>query len=353
MSALFSPLRLRDVEFRNRAWVSPMCQYSADDGVATDWHLVHLGSRAAGGAGLVMAEATAVLPEGRISPGCTGLWSDKHGEAFAPAARFIRSQGAVPGIQLAHAGRKASTGLPWENHGPLPAFKGGWKPVAPSSIPFDEGHTVPKALDLDGIADVVSAYQAAALRAQEAGFEVVELHFAHGYLVGEFFSPLTNKRDDAYGGSFDNRVRLAVEVTRAVREVWPEGNPLFARVSATDWAEGGWDLDQTVALAKLLKAEGLDLMDCSSGGTVPKVKIPAGPGYQVPFAEAVRARTGLPTAAVGFITEPKQAEEIVSSGKADAVFLARQFLREPYWPQRAAKELGAEAHWPKQYLRAK
>jgi 2,4-dienoyl-CoA reductase-like NADH-dependent reductase (Old Yellow Enzyme family) len=353
MSTLFSPLTLRGLTLRNRAWVSPMCQYSAEDGLASDWHLVHLGARAAGGAGLVMAEATAVLPDGRISPGCTGLWSDRHAEAFAPAARFIRSQGAAPGIQLAHAGRKASTGLPWQGGGVVPAFKGGWKPWAPSPIPFDEGYPVPKALDSEGIADVVAAYQAAALRAEEAGFAVVELHFAHGYLVGEFLSPLTNHRDDAYGGPFENRVRLALEIARAVREVWPEQNPLFARVSATDWAEGGWDLEQTVALAKLLKAEGVDLLDCSSGGLLPNAKVPVGPGYQVPFAEAVRARAGLATAAVGFITGARQAEDIVASGKADAVFLAREFLREPYWPLKAAKELGAEAPWPKQYLRAK
>lgn len=353
MSALFSPLKLRGMTARNRAWVSPMCQYSAEDGLACDWHLVHLGSRAAGGAGLVMAEATAVLPEGRISPGCTGLWSDRHAEAFAPAARFIRSQGAVPAVQLAHAGRKASTARPWEGGGTVPPEKGGWTPVAPSPVPFDAKSPVPAELDADGIAEVVSAFQAAALRAEEAGFEVVELHFAHGYLVSEFLSPLINKRSDAYGGSFDNRARLAREVARAVREVWPESRPLFARVSATDWVKGGWDLEQTIELAKLLKEDGVDLVDCSSGGLMAEAQVPAGPLFQVPFAEAVRAKAGVATAAVGFITEPAQAEDIVAKGRADAVFLAREFLREPYWPLKAAKALGAEGPWPKQYLRAK
>jgi 2,4-dienoyl-CoA reductase-like NADH-dependent reductase (Old Yellow Enzyme family) len=353
MSRLFSPLKLRDVEIRNRIFVSPMCQYSCVDGLASDWHLVHLGSRAIGGAGLVMAEATAVEPDGRISPGDAGLWSEEHARAWAPAARFIRAHGAVPAIQLAHAGRKASTAVPWEGGGPLKLGAGAWTAVAPSSLPFDAGYPAPKELTTAEIDALTARFVRAAVLAREADFEAVELHFAHGYLVHSFLSPLSNKRTDAYGGGFDGRARFALEIAAAVRRVWPEELPLFVRVSATDWAEGGWDLPQTVELAKRLKAAGVDLIDCSSGALVPYAKIPAAPGYQVPFAEAVRREAGIATGAVGMITEPAQAEEIVASGKADAVLLARQFLREPYWPQRAAAELGAQAAWPKQYGRAR
>jgi 2,4-dienoyl-CoA reductase-like NADH-dependent reductase (Old Yellow Enzyme family) len=353
MSKLFTPLTLRGVECRNRVFVSPMCQYSCRDGLATDWHLVHLGARAAGGAGLVMAEATAVTAEGRISPSDSGLWNDAQAEAWAPVARFVSSQGAVPAIQLAHAGRKASTAAPWEGHGTVAPEAGGWTPVAPSPLAFDEGSPVPRELATAEVAALPAAFAAAALRAKDAGFRAVELHFAHGYLGHEFLSPLSNRRADAYGGSYDGRVRLALEIAAAVRRVWPDGLPLLARVSATDWADGGWDLEQTVELARRLKAAGVDFLDCSSGGLVPHAKIPVGPGYQVPFAAAVRERAGLPTGAVGMITEPRQAEEIVASGKADAVLLARELLRDPYWPLHAASALGADAPWPKQYLRAK
>ncbi len=353
MSVLFSPLKLRGLALRNRIFVSPMCQYSCVDGLASDWHLVHLGARAAGGAALVMAEASAVEPDGRISSGDSGLWSDEHARAWAPIARFIRAQGAVPAIQLAHAGRKASTAVPWEGGAPLAPGRGGWTPVGASAVPFDEGWTVPRELSAVEIAGIVARFARSAALAGSAGFEAVELHFAHGYLVHSFLSPLSNLRTDGYGGSFDGRARLALEVAGAVRRVWPEKLPLFVRVSATDWAEGGWDLPQTVELARRLKALGVDLIDCSSGGLVPYAKIPAGPGYQVPFSEAVRREAGIATGAVGVITEPAQAEEILASGKADAVLLARQLLREPYWPLRAAAALGDEGPWPKQYLRAK
>ncbi|MFI5351142.1 MAG: NADH:flavin oxidoreductase/NADH oxidase [Elusimicrobiota bacterium] len=351
MSVLFSPLRLRGLELRNRVFVSPMCQYSCADGVATDWHLVHLGSRAAGGASLVMAEASAVEPIGRISPGDAGIWSEAHAQAWAPVARFIRSQGAAPAIQLAHAGRKASTAVPWEGGGPLKA--GAWTPVGASSIPFDAGYATPRELTPPELSALAARFAASAQLALAAGFEVVELHFAHGYLVHSFLSPLSNNRKDAYGGGFDGRARLALEIAAAVRRVWPERLPLFVRVSATDWAEGGWDLPQTVELSRRLKILGVDLIDCSSGALVPYAKIPAAPGYQVPFADAVRREAGIATGAVGMITQPAQAEEIVASGKADAVLLAREFLRDPYWPLHAAAALGAEAPWPKQYGRAK
>ena len=351
MSVLFSPLRLRGLELRNRIFVSPMCQYSCADGLAADWHLVHLGSRAVGGASLVMAEASAVEPIGRISPGDAGIWSDAHAQAWAPVARFIRSQGAAPAIQLAHAGRKASTAVPWEGGGPLKS--GAWTPVGASAIPFDAGYATPHELSSPEIAAIAARFADSAKLALAAGFEVVELHYAHGYLVHSFLSPLSNHRQDAYGGSFDGRARLALEIAAAVRRVWPERLPLFVRVSATDWAEGGWDLPQTIELSRRLKALGVDLIDCSSGALVPNAKIPAAPGYQVPFADAVRRETGIATAAVGLITEPAQAEEIVASGKADAVLLAREFLRDPYWPHRAAAALGAAAPWPRQYGRAK
>ena len=353
VSVLFSPLTLRGSTFRNRVFVSPMCQYSSVDGFANDWHLVHLGARAQGGAGLVMVEATAVVPEGRISPSDMGLWTERHAQALAPVARFIREQGAAPAIQLAHAGRKASTAAPWDGGGPVAVENGGWIPVAPSAYAFDDASLVPVALTAEAIGVLSLRFADAAKRALGAGFEVVELHFAHGYLAHSFLSPLSNKRTDRYGGSLENRMRFALETAAAVRAVWPERLPLFARVSATDWAEGGWDLAQTIELAKRLKELGVDLVDCSSGGAVPGAKIPVGPSYQVPFAEAVRREAGIATGAVGMITEPAQAEEIVASGKADAVLLARQFLREPYWTRRAALTLGADSPWPRQYGRGK
>ena len=341
MTRLFDPFQLRSLSLRNRIGVSPMCQYSAPDGLPQAWHLVHLGSRAVGGAGLVIAEATGVLADGRITPGCTGIWSDKHTEAWAPIAAFVKSQGAVAGIQIGHAGRKASAALPWNGGEHLSNDKGGWDTVAPSALAFGGGLSkVPKALDRDGMAALRKAFQAAAGRALQAGFEWLELHAAHGYLLHEFLSPLSNKRDDDYGGSFENRIRLLLETASDVRSVWPEKYPLAVRISCTDWEEGGWDLPQSIELAKQLKKLGVDLIDCSSGGSTLTAKIPAGPGYQVPFSEAIRKEAGLATSAVGLITEPAQADEIISSGKADMVLLARAELRDPYWPVHAAKALG-------------
>jgi 2,4-dienoyl-CoA reductase-like NADH-dependent reductase (Old Yellow Enzyme family) len=353
MSQLFSPLRLRDVTFRNRIFVSPMCMYSAENGVPNDWHLVHLGSRAVGGAALVMVEATGVSAEGRISPGDTGLWNDAQVEAFRRITEFIALRGAVPGIQLAHAGRKASTHVPWKGGRPLAAHEGAWTTLAPSALPFDEGFPAPREMTASDIERVVSEFADAAGRAVRAGFRVVEIHAAHGYLLHEFHSPLSNRRTDMYGGSLENRTRLTLRIAEAVRSVWPAGWPLFVRISATDWVEGGWDLSQSIELSKLLKRAGVDLVDCSSGGNVPKAKIPLGPGYQVPFAEAIRREAGIATGAVGMITEPRQAEEIVARGRADAVIMARAFLRDPYWPLHAAEELGADVEWPVQYVRAK
>jgi 2,4-dienoyl-CoA reductase-like NADH-dependent reductase (Old Yellow Enzyme family) len=353
VSALFQPLRLRETTLRNRIAVSPMCQYSARDGLPTAWHLVHLGSRAVGGAGLVIAEASAVLPEGRISPDDTGIWSDAHAAAWAPIARFVAEQGAVPGIQLAHAGRKASTDVPWRGGRPVGEDARGWRPVGPSPLPFDGGHPVPRELSTDEITTVVGAFRDAARRAAQGGFETVEIHMAHGYLLHQFLSPLTNLRKDEYGGTIENRMRLPLEVARAVREAFPVERPVLARISATDWVEGGWDLEQSVVLARALREAGVDLVDCSSGGLVPHAKVPLAPGYQVPFAEAIRARTGVMTGAVGLITEPAQAEAIVASGKADMVLFAREMLRDPYWPLHAAQALDVEATWPLQYLRAR
>lgn len=353
MSVLFSELRLRDVVFRNRVFVSPMCQYSSLDGFPTDWHLVHLGSRAVGGAALVIAEATAVSPEGRISPHDAGLWSLEHGRAYARIAAFLKSQGAVPGIQLAHAGRKASTAAPWDGGGPLGPEARGWVPMAPSPIAFADGYPVPQELTQAELAKVVTRFADAARFARSAGFEVVEVHMAHGYLLHEFLSPLSNHRTDAFGGSFERRTRLPLEVARAVRQAWPAELPVLVRISATDWAEGGWDLPQSVQLARKLKEVGIDLIDCSSGGLVAQARVPTAPGFQVRFAEVVRREAGIATAAVGLITEPLQAEEIVASGRADAVLLAREFLRDPYWPLRAARTLGAEIAWPPQYQRAR
>jgi 2,4-dienoyl-CoA reductase-like NADH-dependent reductase (Old Yellow Enzyme family) len=353
MSILFSPITLRSVTFRNRVFVSPMCQYSSQDGIPTDWHLVHLGSRAVGGAGLVMIEATAVSPEGRISPDDSGIWSDAHAKAFIPITRFIHEQGAVAGIQLAHAGRKGSCSLPWLGGGPLGPDACGWKPLAPSAIPFDVGHPVPRALTPDEMDVIQEQFVAAARRAYAAGFRMIELHMAHGYLLHEFLSPLVNQREDDYGGSLENRIRFPLRIARAVRAVWPVELPIFVRISATDWMENGWDIDQSVVLALHLKEIGIDLIDCSSGFAVPDEPVPFGPGFQVPFAARVRAEAGIASGAVGLITEPAQAEQIVATGQADVVLLGRQMLRDPYWPLHAAKMLHAEAPWPNQYLRAK
>jgi 2,4-dienoyl-CoA reductase-like NADH-dependent reductase (Old Yellow Enzyme family) len=349
---LFDQLKIREVTLRNRIAVSPMCQYSCENGFATDWHLVHLGSRAVGGAAAVFAEATAVTPEGRISPVDLGIWKDEHIEPLARIAAFVRGQGAAPGIQLAHAGRKASVNRPWEGGGAVADSEGGWTPVAPSAIAFDDRYRTPSELDERGIRAIVNAFAAAAERAAKAGFQIVEIHAAHGYLIHEFLSPLSNHRTDTYGGSLENRSRFAREVVAAVRKVWPERLPLFVRISATDWIEGGWDPQQSVELAKQLKQLGADLIDCSSGGTAPAAKIPLGPGYQVPFAEKIRREADVMTGAVGLITNAEQADEIIREGKADVVLLAREFLRQPYWPIHAARELGREFAWPAQYLRA-
>jgi 2,4-dienoyl-CoA reductase-like NADH-dependent reductase (Old Yellow Enzyme family) len=353
MSHLFAPLKIRNVTFRNRIFVSPMCQYSSNEGAATDWHFVHLGSRAVGGAGLVMVEATAVSPEGRISPTDSGIWSDALAASFLRITRFIKEQGAVPGVQLAHAGRKASTAQPWNGGGPVPVDRGGWKPIAPSAIPFDSGYPVPREMTERDIESLVEQFVAAARRSADAGFELIELHSAHGYLLHEFLSPLSNHRTDQFGGSPANRMRLPLRVAAEVREVWPSGLPMFVRISATDWVEGGWDLPQSIELAKELKKIGIDLIDCSSGALVPHAKIPVGPGFQVPFAEAIRRDAGIMTGAVGMITDAQQAEQIIANGKADAVLLARKLLNDPYWPLHAAKELGASAKWPVQYERGK
>ncbi len=348
---LFTPFTLRDVTFRNRIAVSPMCQYSYEDGFSNDWQVVHLGSRAAGGAALVIAEATAVEARGRISPGDAGIWKDEHVEPLARVTRFVSSQGAVPGIQLAHAGRKASTGVPWITEKPLAETGGGWKTVGPSAIPFDEGFPVPEVLTKEGIAQIVQAFGRAAQRALAAGFQAVEIHAAHGYLISEFLSPFSNHRTDEYGGSFENRTRILFETVRNVRKVWPEKYPLITRISATEWKEGGWTVEDSVELAKRLKPEGVDLIDCSSGGNVPGVKINAGPGYQTPLAERIRREAQIPTSAVGFITSAQQADHILRTGQADMVLLGRQMLRDPYWPLHAAAEMKAQIQWPKQYMR--
>jgi 2,4-dienoyl-CoA reductase-like NADH-dependent reductase (Old Yellow Enzyme family) len=353
VTRLFSPLTLRDVTFRNRIFVSPMCQYSSEDGLPTDWHFVHLGSRAVGGAGLVMVEATAVAPEARISPGDSGLWSKKHAEAFSRITRFIKEQGAAPGIQLAHAGRKASTARPWDGGLAVPPSKGGWTPLAPSPLRFTDGYPLPREMTETDISRTIGQFAAAAELAAAAGFQTLELHFAHGYLVHEFLSPLSNQRTDRYGGSLENRMRLALETAAACRAAWPAGLPLFVRVSASDWADHGWDLAGSIELARALKPLGVDLIDCSSGGAVPHARIPLAPGYQVPFAEAIRREAGLPTGAVGLITRPEQAEDILKSGQADAILMARELLRDPYWPLHASKVLGVDVPWPKQYARAK
>jgi 2,4-dienoyl-CoA reductase-like NADH-dependent reductase (Old Yellow Enzyme family) len=353
MPHLFDSFTIRDLEFSNRVFVSPMCEYSSVDGYANDWHLVHLGSRAVGGAGLVLTEATAVLPEARISPHDLGIWKDEHVDSLKRIVSFIHEQGSVAGMQLAHAGRKASTRRPWEGDGVVPETEGGWQNVmAPSAIQFADNYPNPQALTVDGIQQVVRAFADAARRACDAGFRVIEIHAAHGYLIHEFLSPLSNHRDDTYGGSFENRTRLIREIVTAVRSSWPKGAPLFVRISATDWVEGGWDLEQSIELARSLKQLGVDLIDCSSGGTVPHANIPAGPGYQTPFAQRIRYEAEILTGAVGMITSPVQAEQIIGTGQADTIVIAREFLRDPYWPLRAAKELGQSISWPVQYLRA-
>lgn len=352
---LFSPLTLRSVTLRNRIGMSPMCQYSSVDGFANDWHLVHLGSRAAGGAGLIIVEATAVTPEGRISYADLGLWDDRHIEKLAQITRFISEQGAVPAIQLGHAGRKASTNRPWDGGGPIkPTEANGWQTVAPSPVPFAQGYPAPKELTVDEIERLISSFAEAVRRAKDAGFQIVEIHAAHGYLIHQFLSPVSNRRTDDYGGSFENRCRFLVEIIEATRREWPDDLPLFVRISATDWLEeGGWDLSQSVQLASLLKEKGVDLIDVSSGGSVPTAQIPVGPGYQVSFAETIRREAGIATSAVGLITTPEQAEDILSQGKADMILLGRELLRDPYWPLRAAMSLGAQLpYWPPQYHRS-
>lgn len=352
-SALFSPLTIKSITLKNRLAISPMCQYSAVDGFANDWHLVHLGSRANGGAGLIIQEATSVSPEGRISPEDLGLWKDEQIEKMQQINRFIISQNSVPGIQLAHAGRKASAASPWNGGRKVAIEKGGWNTVAPSAIPFYDTDPAPLALDLNGIQKVIADFKSATKRAVQAGFQVMEIHAAHGYLMHQFLSPLSNTRTDAYGGSFENRIRFTLEIVDAVQAEWPENLPLFVRISATDWAEGGWNLQESIALSRILKEKGVDLIDASSGGAVTQQQIPVGPNYQVPFAESIKKEVGILTGAVGLITEVAQAEEIVASGKADLVLVARESLRDPNLGLTFAHELKAEIAWPKQYERAK
>ncbi len=353
MSKLFSPFKIRETTFKNRIFVSPMCQYSATDGMPNDWHLVNYGSRAVGGASLVIVEATGVCPEGRITPFCLGLWSDEQRDALKPIVDFIKRQGSIAGIQIAHAGRKASCDTPWNGSHYLMPAQGGWQTVAPSAIAVTPQHAVPHALTLAEIDVIFDQFMASTRRALEAGFEVLELHCAHGYLLNSFLSPLSNQRDDEYGGSLENRCRLALRLASAMREFWPQDKPMFVRISATDWVEGGWDIEQSVQLAKWMKEIGVDLIDCSSGGLILDAKIPVGPGYQTPFATAIRTEAGIATGAVGMITSPSQAEHILATGQADAVLLARELLRDPYWPLRAARELRADVEWPLQYVRAK
>ncbi|RZA37012.1 MAG: NADH:flavin oxidoreductase/NADH oxidase [Lysobacteraceae bacterium] len=350
--ALFEPLAQRSLVLRNRIAVSPMCQYSLPDGIPGDWHLVHLGSRAVGGASLVLTEAAAVSAEGRISPADAGIWNEAQAQAWARIAAFVRAQGAIAGTQLAHAGRKASTAEPWNGGNAVAVEAGGWQPVAPSALAFNAAYPMPAALDETGIAKVIADFRSAALRSLESGFELVELHAAHGYLLHQFLSPLSNQRTDRWGGSFENRTRLVREVLAALREVWPERLPLWLRISATDWSDGGWDIEQSIELARNVRELGVDLIDVSSGGLVPGVQIPVGPGYQVEFAARIRKEAGIATGAVGLITDPQQAEDIVANGQADLVLLAREELRDPYWPRRSAKELGVEIEVPLQYQRA-
>jgi 2,4-dienoyl-CoA reductase-like NADH-dependent reductase (Old Yellow Enzyme family) len=352
MVKLFSPLVIRNITLKNRIVVSPMCQYSALDGFTNDWHLVHLGSRAVGGAGLIIAEATAVSPEGRITPGDTGIWKDEHIPGFSRIAGFIHSQGAIAGIQLAHAGRKASCAVPWEGGKQLQVSGGGWPTIAPSAIPFDEGERIPDVMSTEDIRRIIADFKSAAERALKAGFKIAEIHSAHGYLLHEFLSPVSNQRNDEYGGSFENRTRLLLQVVEAVRAIWPAEYPLFVRISATDWTVGGWMPEDAVKLASLLKSREVDLIDCSGGGNVAHAQIPASPGFMVPFSEAIR-KAGILTGTVGLITSADQAESILQDDRADLVFLAREMLRNPYFPLQAAKELGTDIAWPSQYLRAK
>ena len=350
MSKLFSPLQLRSVTFHNRIFVSPMCQYSSDDGMPNDWHFVHLGSRAVGGAAMVCVEASGVTPVGRITPWDAGLWSDDHAKAWGRIASFVRAQGAVPAIQLAHAGRKASCQKPWEGGKSLTAAQGAWQTLGPSAIAFGD-YAPPRAMTENEIESTIEVFRRSTKLALDAGFDVVEVHGAHGYLLHNFCSPLSNQRRDAWGGSLENRMRFPLAVARAVREAWPADKPVFYRISATDWADGGWDIAQSIELCKQLKAIGIDLIDCSSGGNIATQKIELGPGYQVPFADAIRREAGIPTMAVGLISEPVQAEQILAFGQADAVCLARAMLRDPYWPRHAAKVLKVEMSWPDQYKR--
>jgi 2,4-dienoyl-CoA reductase-like NADH-dependent reductase (Old Yellow Enzyme family) len=350
---LFTPLRLREIAFKNRIGVSPMCQYSAKDGHPGTWHLVHLGSRAVGGAALVMTEASAVQEVGRISPADVGIYLDAHVDSWRPIVQFLKEQGAVPGMQLAHAGRKASTAAPWFNGGgPLSREQGGWTPVSSTEVPFDVGHPVPRALTSADLDQIVADFQQATRRALAAGFQFVEIHAAHGYLLHQFYSPLSNDRKDDYGGSFENRIRLLLRVTQAIRKTLPQTLPLLVRISATDWKEGGWNLQQSIELCRRLKGLGVDLVDVSSGGILPGIRIPAGPGFQVEFAEAIRRQAGVATAAVGMITDPAQAQSIIATGQADMVFLAREMLRDPYWPRRAAAALRIKIKPPVQYEKA-
>ena len=353
MSILFSPLKIKDIILKNRIVVSPMCMYSAEDGFANNWHMVHLGSRAVGGSGLIIQEATAVSPEGRITPGDLGLWDDNQIEKLTGIVSFIKEHGAVPGIQVAHAGRKASCASPWQGGHQLKPNEGGWQTVSSSAIPFIPEELSPLELNTDGIQKVISDFKAAAGRAAQAGYQVLEIHSAHGYLIHQFLSPLCNFRTDDFGGSFENRTRLLLEIVKAIQTAWPQNLPLFVRLSATDYVEGGWNADETVQLASILKKNGVDLIDSSSGGMVPYAKIPFGPGYQVPFAERIKKEAGILTGAVGMITGAMQAEEILSTGQADLILIARASLRDPYFALHAARELGEDIEWPKQYRRAK
>jgi len=353
MSKLLSSITIKDIILRNRIVVSPMCQYSAKDGFANDWHLVHLGSRAVGGAGLIIQEATAVSPEGRITPADLGIWKDEQIEKLQQITSFIHQRGAIAGIQLAHAGRKASCARPWDGGKQLKESEGSWQTMAPSAVPFHQEDPLPHALTVGEIQKVIADFKSATQRALHAGYKLIEIHAAHGYLIHQFFSPLSNQRTDNYGGSFENRIRILIEIIQEVKTVWPEHFPLFARISATDWVEGGWDINESVKLSSILKAEGVDLIDCSSGGLVPHAKIPFVPGYQVGFAERIKKETGILTGAVGLITEVKQAEEILENGQADLILIARASLRDPYFALHAGKVMEDEVDWPLQYQRAK
>ena len=353
MNKLFSPLKIRGVELKNRVAVSPMCQYSSLNGMPNDWHLVHLGSRAVGGAALIIQEATAVSPEGRISPDDAGIWSDEHAEAYKRITSFIKFQNSVPAIQLAHAGRKASTYAPWKGDGVVKPEDGGWQTFSASAIPFSENYPYPKEMNKEDIEKTVNDFSFAAERSLNAGYQVIELHFAHGYLVHEFLSPLTNLRKDNYGGSFDNRIRIVLEIVRSIRKKIPDDFPLFARISSSDWMENGWDIEQSIKLALLLKEAGVDLIDCSSGGIVMGAVIPAGPGYQIPFSARIKKEANILTGGVGVIISPQQADQIIRTEQADLVLLAREMLRDPYWTLHAAKALNADIQWPILYLRAK